>query len=78
MPVQITIRDVPEEVRDALAARTALMGQSLQQFLLCELVRIASRPSEDAWLKGVRDRKAVQGTRIPPSKILRARDADRM
>ena len=54
------------------------MGQSLQQFLLCELVRIASRPSEDAWLKEVRDRKAVQGTRIPPSKILRARDANRM
>ena len=72
MPVQITIRDVPEKVR------AALMGQSLQQFLLCELVRIASRPSEDTWLKGVRDRKAVQGTRIPPSKILRARDADRM
>ena len=77
MPVQITIEDVPEEFRDALAARAALMGQSLQQFLRCEFVRTASRPTADAWLKEVRDRKAMTGTRVPPSVILEARDADR-
>lgn len=77
MPVQITIRGVPEEVRDELAVRAALQRQSMQEFLRGELERIASRPSIAAWLQGVRDRKAVAQTRVPPSSILRARDADR-
>ena len=77
MPVQITIRDVPEEVRDQLAVRAALRRQSMQQFLRGELERIASRPSVDEWLQGVRRRKEAAGTRVTPSTILRARDADR-
>ena len=77
MSVQITIRGVPEEVRDELAVRAALQRQSMQEFLRCELERIASRPSVGAWLQGVRDRKTVAGTRVQPSRILRARDADR-
>lgn len=77
MSVQITIRGVPEEVRDELAVRAALQRQSMQEFLRCELERIASRPSVGAWLRGVRDRKAVAETRVQPSRILRARDADR-
>ena len=77
MPVQITIRDVPEEVRDQLAVRAALRRQSMQQFLRGELERIASRPSVDEWLQGVRRRKEAAGTRVTPSSILRARDADR-
>ena len=77
MAVQITIRGVPEEVRDELAVRAALQRQSMQEFLRCELERIASRPSVSAWLQRVRDRKELETTRIEPSQILRARDADR-
>ena len=77
MSVQITIRGVPQKVRDELAARAALQRQSMQEFLRCELERIASRPSLAAWLQGVRDRKEAAGTRVPPSIILSARDADR-
>ncbi len=77
MSVQITIRGVPQKVRDELAARAALQRQSMQEFLRCELERIASRPSLDAWLQGVRDRKEAANTRVPPSIILSARDADR-
>ena len=77
MPVQITIRGVPEEVRDELALRAAFQRQSMQEFLRCELERIASRPSVGAWLQEVRTRKQATGTRVPPSDILRARDADR-
>ena len=66
MPVQITIRGVPEEVRDELAVRAARQRQSLQKYLRGELERIASRPSVDAWLQGVRERKAVTGTRGDP------------
>lgn len=77
MPVQITIRRVPEKVRDELAARAAARRQSMQEFLRQELERIASRPSLDNWLQRVRERKEAVGTRVRPSSILRARDADR-
>ena len=77
VPVQITIRRVPEKVRDELAARAALRRQSMQEFLRHELERIASRPSLDLWLQRVRERKEAAGTRVRPSSILRARDADR-
>ena len=77
MPVQITIRGVPEEVRDELASRAALQRQSMQEFLRGELERIASKPSINSWLQGVRERKEAAETRIPPSSILRDRNADR-
>ncbi len=77
MSVQLTIRDVPEQVRDELAARAALQRKSMQEFLRCELERIASRPSLDVWLKTVRDRKDAAGSRVDTAEILRARDADR-
>ena len=77
MPVHITIRDVPDTVRDRLAARAARQRQSLQEFLRAELVRLASRPSIDEWLQAVRGRKAAAATRVSSDSILRARDADR-
>ena len=77
MPVQITIRDVPEAVRDQLAVRAARRHQSMQGFLRSELMRLASRPSVDEWLQAVRERKAAAGTRVRPDSILRERDADR-
>ena len=43
--VQITIRNVPEEVRDELKIRAARNRQSMQKFLLNELERITVRPS---------------------------------
>ena len=77
MSVQITIRNIPEEVRDALAVRAAQRHQSMQGFLLSELERMASRPSVDEVLRDIRVRKAAKGDRVPPASILEARDADR-
>ena len=77
MPVDITIRGVPEAVRDVLAARADVRGQSLEEFLRGELKRIASRPANSTWLAAVRDRKARTQTRVSRSEILRNRDADR-
>ena len=74
MSVRITIRGVPDDVRNELAARAAARGQSMQEFLLGELERMASRPTIDAWLQGVRDRKEVTGTRVSAADILRERD----
>jgi plasmid stability protein len=77
MPIQITIRDVPEKVRDELAARAALQGRSMQEFLRAELERLASRPSVDAWLQQVRKRKRTTQTRVSSRQILQNRDAER-
>jgi hypothetical protein len=77
MSVQITIRDVPERVRDELAARAALQGRSMQEFLRTELERLATRPSVDAWLQQVRKRKSAGQTRVASEQILKNRDADR-
>jgi antitoxin FitA len=77
MPIQITIRDVPEKVRDELAARAALQGKSMQEFLRAELERLAARPSVDAWLQQVRKRKRATQSRVSSRQILQNRDADR-
>ena len=77
MAIQINIRDVPEKVRDELAARAALQGKSMQEFLRAELERLASRPSVEAWLQQVRRRKRATQTRVSSSQILESRKADR-
>ncbi len=46
MSVAITIRDVPDEIRDELAARADRLGQSMQQYLRRELIEIASRDAQ--------------------------------
>ena len=77
MAIQITVRGVPEEVRDELAARAALARLSMQEYLRRELERIASRPSLDRWLEEVRERKALGGTRVGACSILASRDSKR-
>lgn len=77
MPVQITIRDVPEKVRDELAARAALQGRSMQEFLRAELERLAARPTLEDWLRQVRRRKRVSQSRVGSATILESRNADR-
>ena len=75
--VQITIRNVPEQVRDQLAARAALRRMSMQEYLRTELERLAARPTVEGWLERVRSRKKAAGARIGADEILRHRDADR-
>lgn len=43
--VAITIRDIPDEVRDELAGRAARAGQSLQEYLRGLLVATAAKPT---------------------------------
>ena len=77
MGVQITIRNVPEEVRDELASRAALKRQSMQEFLREELERLAGLPSIEAWLEDARRRVEDSGAVVTAEQILAARDADR-
>lgn len=44
--VNITIRDVPPHVRDEIARRAKLRGQSTQEFLWGVLKNLAARPDK--------------------------------
>ena len=77
MSVQITIRGVPEDVRDKIAARAAAKGQSMQEYLRGELVRLVAKPSIEEWLRDVRAHKRAMKNSVTTEEILRARDADR-
>lgn len=77
MAVQITIRDIPERVRQELAARAAAQGRSMQEYLRMELERLAARPTAEAWLEVVQRRKRTTQTKLASKQILGSRDADR-
>lgn len=77
MPTSITIRDVPDETRDELAARAARSGRSLQEYLRSEMIELARKPDIDSLLSRVTARKQVTRSTLPARKILSHRDADR-
>jgi plasmid stability protein len=73
----ITVRNVPDDVRDELAARAARSGKSLQEHLRAELIELASRPTVDDLLSRARMRTVSTQSRLPAATILEHRDADR-
>lgn len=77
MPTSITIRDVPDETRDELAARAASTGRSLQEYLRARLVELAAIPDAEALVARVRTRKEATGTPLAAKRILAHRDAGR-
>ncbi len=77
MAKSITIRNVPDEVRNELAARASLTGRSLQEYLRAELIEMARRPTPEALLARVRARKGSARSCLPASRILELRDEDR-
>ena len=66
----ITIRNVPQEVRDELAARAALSGRSLQEYLHGELVALSEKPDIDTLLAEIRRRKTKNPKYLSADKIL--------
>lgn len=72
----ITIRDVRPAVRDALAARAAASGRSLQEYLSRELEALAERPDPDVLLERMR-RVARNLPPVTPEEILADLHADR-
>jgi len=73
----ITVRNVPTEVRDELAARAARAGRSLQEHLRTELIELASKPSVEEVLARARSRTRTTSSSLPAARILDHRDADR-
>lgn len=68
----ITIRNVPEHVRDELAARAERKGKSLQQYLLGELVRIVEIPDPDDYWDRVEKRTRASTSTVTTEDILEA------
>ncbi|HTW43089.1 MAG TPA: hypothetical protein VMD79_12310 [Solirubrobacteraceae bacterium] len=77
MAVAITVRDVPDNVRDELAARAARAHQSLQEYLRTMLIDSAARPPVGDVIARARARVEVTGSTVSAASILAARDADR-
>ena len=77
MSVAITIRGVPDAVRDELAARAARTGKSLQEYLRGMLVDAANRQPVADVIARARARVDATGVRVDAESILASRDADR-
>ena len=73
----ITVRNVPDDVRDELAARAARAGRSLQEHLRIELIELARKPTVGDVLSSARLRKQATSSRLPAARMLEHRDADR-
>jgi plasmid stability protein len=77
MSRSITIRDVPDETRDELAARAAITGRSLQEYLRSRLVELARQPDAETLVERVHARKTATGSAVSADRILAHRDAER-
>jgi antitoxin FitA len=77
MPVAITVRDVPDRVRDELAARAAREGKSLQEYLRAMLIDSVARPPVSDVIARARARVQATGVRANAESILAARDEGR-
>lgn len=73
----MSVRDVPDTVRDELAARAARAGMSLQEYVRALLVESASRPAVADVIARARERVVVTGVLVDAGTILAERDADR-
>ena len=70
MAKSITIRDVPDETSDELAARAALTGRSLQEYLRARLVELAQTPDAEVLMARIRARKAATSSSTSADRIL--------
>jgi hypothetical protein len=57
MPRTVQIRDIDDDVYDALARRAAELGLSVPELLRRETERLAARPTIDEWLDRTRRRR---------------------
>jgi antitoxin FitA len=77
MATSITIRNVPDDTRDELAARAARSGRSLQEYLRGEMIELARTPDIDTLAARVEARKRTSGSTLSSEKIVELRDAAR-
>lgn len=72
----LQVRDVPEDVHQTLKVRAAAAGQSLSEYVLGELSRLARQPTIDELTARIRHRETTEPT-TSAADVLRAERADR-
>ena len=70
MPRMVQIRNVPDALHRKLKVRAANAGQTLSDYLLAELERVAARPTRDEMLNRIRGRRRVT-LKTPAATIIR-------
>lgn len=68
--MNITVRDVPEETRDVLAARAKRSGRSMQEYLRRALIDLAITVDQDELWDRVEERVAREGVVLDPDEVL--------
>jgi antitoxin FitA len=71
MSKMVPIRNVPDGLHRKLKVRAADSGQTLSDYLLAELERLAARPTRDEMLTRLRTRKRV-ALKTPAAVVIRA------
>jgi plasmid stability protein len=70
MPKMVQIRNVPDALHRKLRTRAIDGGQTLSDYLLTELERLAARPTRDEMLARIHRRKRVT-LKTPAAVIIR-------
>lgn len=70
----IQIRDVPDPVHRTLRERAARAGQSLSEYLLAEVIRVAERPAVSDVLRLASSRSGGAGVEEVVESIRSGRD----
>jgi plasmid stability protein len=70
MAKMIQIRNVPDALHRKLKARAAIAGQSLSDYLLAEISRIAALPTRQEMLARIHSRTRVELT-VPAAAVIR-------
>ena len=66
----VQVRNVPDALHRTLKVRAAVAGQSLSDYLLAELERIAARPTREEMLARIRARAPVR-LKTPAAVVIR-------
>jgi plasmid stability protein len=70
MSRMVQIRNVPDSLHRKLKVRAADVGQTLSDYLLAELERLAARPTRDEMLARIHGRKRVT-LKTPAAVVIR-------
>jgi plasmid stability protein len=70
MSKMVQIRNVPDALHRKLKVRAAASGQTLTDYLLAELERLATRPTRNEMLARLHTRKRVT-LRTPAAAVIR-------
>jgi plasmid stability protein len=70
MSKMVQVRNVPETLHRKLKARAAQSGQTLSDYILAELERLAARPTREEMLVRLHGRKRVT-LKTPAASVIR-------